>query len=96
MELLELFKRQLASTTGTSSKNTIKNYVSDVRHFISWFEAVKGSMFEASSITPDVIFLYQNSMGGLLLDGQLQSKSQLSASSMKKTPILNPKVFHSA
>ena len=84
MELLELFKRQLASTTGTSSKNTIKNYVSDVRHFISWFEAVTGSMFEASSITPDVIFLYQNSMGGLLLDGQLQSNSQLSASSMKR------------
>lgn len=84
MELLELFKRQLASTPNTSSKNTIKNYVSDVRHFISWFEAVTASKFEASSITPDVILLYQNSMGGLLLDGQLQINSQLSAASMKR------------
>ncbi len=84
MELLELFKRQLASKSGSSSKNTIKNYVSDVRHFIAWFEAITGSKFDPSSVTTDVILLYQNGLGGLVLNGQLQSGTQLSASSMKR------------
>ncbi len=84
MEILELFKRQLATKSSSSSKNTIKNYVSDVRHFISWFEAVTASKFDPTKITPDVITLYQNSMGGVVLNGQMQLNTQLSAVSMKR------------
>ena len=84
MELLDIFKRHLASTKSTSSRSTVKNYLSDVRHFLGWYENLTKSTFDARQVSADVIRLYEKSLGGTLTNGVLASNTQLSVISMKR------------
>ncbi len=84
MDFTELFKRQLVSTAGSASKNTIKNYIADLKHFISWYENFMKSDFEARNVNADILKLYQNSMGGQLENGQIKIETKLSTSSIKR------------
>lgn len=84
MDILDLFIRQLASKDKSASKNTVKNYSSDIRHFINWCEKSLKSNFEANSISPDIISLYEKSQGGMINGGDLDISSKLGAASMKR------------
>jgi site-specific recombinase XerD len=57
MKLPELFRTYLLSK-GLSFL-TAKNYASDVRKFIAWFEATFGRSFQARDLTEDVITLFE-------------------------------------
>ncbi len=83
MDLLDIFKRQLTEKEG-ASKSTVKNYLSDVRHFISWYENLMKGSFDLNSVTSEVIRLYEKSMGGTLSSGRLKSETMLSHASMKR------------
>lgn len=58
MILPELFRTYLLSKD--LSGVTVKNYVSDIRRFIFWFEASFGKTFETRDLTPDVITLFES------------------------------------
>jgi len=84
MDILELFKRQLLEDKSTSSKSTLKNYLSDVRHFILWFERTTHSSFEANRVSSDILSLYQKTLGGVIENGNINTSAQLSTASMKR------------
>ncbi len=84
MDFIELFKRQLASQSSSASKNTVKNYIADVRHFISWYENTMKSIFEAKLINADIIRLYEKSMGGIVENGRIRIETKLSTASTKR------------
>ncbi len=84
MEFLELFKRQLTQTSNGISKISLKNYLSDIRHFINWFEYTTGNTFSPKNITAEVIELYIASQGAVISDGNLSTQDKLSPSSMKR------------
>ena len=84
MDFIELFKRQLASQRNSASKSTIKNYIADINHFVTWYEKTMKSQFEANFVNSDVIKLYEKSMGGFVENGELKIESQLGVASMKR------------
>ncbi|OGH49557.1 MAG: hypothetical protein A3I54_00225 [Candidatus Levybacteria bacterium RIFCSPLOWO2_02_FULL_41_11] len=45
---------------------TSKNYVSDIRKFIHWFEQSFGKNFQAQDFTPDVITLFEKTHGAII------------------------------
>ncbi len=73
MNILERFKNHLLSDKFKPTKITIKNYLSDIRKFINWFEDKKQSSFNSSDITLIEIKEFEQS--------QLK---KLSASSVKR------------
>ena len=58
MSLLDLFKNHLVSQE-KSSKLTVKNYLSDVGHFVEWFEKKTNKSFDPKLINPDTITSYK-------------------------------------
>ena len=62
MDLLEQFKEYLLSQDKKASKITVKNYLSDVNHFIRWYESANGKTFEPSTVTRQTIEAYKQNM----------------------------------
>src|SRR5882724_8654040 len=58
MEILNLFKSNLLQDKKYPSKITVKNYLTDVRKFIHWFEAYFKMQFAPSHLTKAVIETY--------------------------------------
>lgn len=78
MEFINQFKTYLLQGKQKHSKITVKNYLSDVRKFINWYESAFGKEFEAWLITHEIISRYKT---------QLTSNSQsniYSARSLKR------------
>src|SRR5260221_9684269 len=73
MELIQEFKNYLLSQKNVASKATVKNYLADVRKFISWFETKYQQIFSPSSITREII-----------QDFRLSKATDLSASSIDR------------
>src|SRR3989344_4341327 len=71
--ILTRFKDYLFSQPQTPSKITVKNYISDISHFIRWFETKTGRTFSPNSINFEFIQAYRN-----------ESAESLSASSMER------------
>ena len=65
MKLPELFRTYLLSKR-SFSEVTAKNYASDIRKFIIWFETSFGKTFQSHDLTVDVITLFQNTSGSKL------------------------------
>ncbi len=59
MKLLEKFKSHLISKKNKPSRVTIKNYLSDVRKFIQWFENQSDTNFNPKKINTETINLYK-------------------------------------
>ncbi len=57
MELISQFKNYLQSQKNQVSPNTLKNYLADIRQFVTWVEKTQGS-FNASSLSPEIIEAY--------------------------------------
>ena len=57
---IEQFKAFLLSLPNSASKVTVKNYVSDINHFLAWFESVNRSDFVPTEVTSEVINYYKN------------------------------------
>ncbi len=72
MELLEFFKSQLLSEKKKVSPITLKNYLSDIRHFIQWFERTTGRTISPTDISEDTIQLYKQTQGGAIKYGVVQ------------------------
>src|ERR1700694_3682547 len=51
MDLLEQFSSFLFSQDKKASKVTVKNYLSDINHFIRWYESSSGTDFSPSEVT---------------------------------------------
>ena len=67
MPLLELFRTYLLTQGGVSSL-TAKNYVSDLRRFLSWFESSFSTTFQPSDLTVEVITLFTKTQGGQIVN----------------------------
>lgn len=63
MELVEQFATFLNLQNKPPSSLTVKNYKSDVRHFIRWFEKELHNSFSSGNVTPQIIELYKKSKG---------------------------------
>jgi len=86
MKLPELFRTYLSSKRQLSSV-TAKNYASDIRKFITWFEASFGKIFQAKDLTEDIIRVFQKTHGAKLenVSGQLSIvKGQISPRSFER------------
>lgn len=66
-----------------ASKVTVKNYASDVSHFIRWFEAELQSSFSPSLITPETIDYYRKCYSPPKAD-QPRADKALSAASLDR------------
>lgn len=62
MDIVIGFKNYLSQKKNPPSSITIKNYLSDVRKFISWFEESFNTHFSPLQLTPEVIYAYQNAI----------------------------------
>ena len=59
MNLLEAFKSYLFSQSNKPAKVTVKNYLSDVNHFLRWYENKYQKKLSPSEITAGVIKDYK-------------------------------------
>ncbi len=66
MSLPDLFRNYLLNLKKVSAVTT-KNYISDIKRFIRWFEANFGRNFAPSDLTADVIELFIKSGGGMIM-----------------------------
>lgn len=62
MNIVNDFRAHLFTEKSKPSKVTVKNYVSDVRKFLQWYETTYKSPFAPSVITPDVIKSFQSDL----------------------------------
>ncbi len=65
-----LFKNHLLLKRALS-EITVKNYISDLRKFIYWFERSFEKTFQAKDLTSDVITLFMESRGGVISSEKL-------------------------
>ncbi len=61
MDLISQFKEYLSLQKRLPSKVTIKNYTSDIRHFINWFEKETNQSFSPNLITTETIKFFKKS-----------------------------------
>jgi len=59
------FKEYLFSQKDKPSSVTVKNYLSDINHFIRWYESYSGKSFDPKAVTYRTIELYKQSTGNL-------------------------------
>jgi site-specific recombinase XerD len=59
MDLLNLFKNYLFSQADKPSKVTVKNYLSDINHFVRWYETFFNKNFEPKEISSQTLNDYQ-------------------------------------
>ena len=71
MNLLEEFKNYLFSQEEKPSRVTVKNYSSDINHFIKWFEKQYGT-FLSSPITNKTLEEYKASFAEVLSPASIQ------------------------
>ncbi|KKR27331.1 MAG: hypothetical protein UT57_C0009G0001 [Microgenomates group bacterium GW2011_GWC1_39_7] len=64
LPLLEQFRNYLSSKG--VSKITAKNYLSDIRKFLTWFETQFSRLFVATDLTVDVIELFEKTKGATI------------------------------
>lgn len=64
MDIVTSFKNHLFSQKNAPSKITVKNYLSDVRRFISWYEKTTGRTFNAADLTHYIVTAYQTELNG--------------------------------
>ncbi|HEX8965598.1 MAG TPA: site-specific integrase [Patescibacteria group bacterium] len=55
MYLLDLFKKYLLSQQNSPSQLTVKNYLADIRKFISWFQNTFNQEFKAQEVSYETI-----------------------------------------
>lgn len=60
MNFTALFHQLLINGKKRPSRLTVKNYMSDLRNFIRWYEQLYSQEFSLEKITPDVILAFQN------------------------------------
>src|ERR1035437_3517026 len=60
MDLLNLFKNYLFSQADKPSKVTVKNYLSDVNHFVRWYENTFTKSFDAKEVSGQTLEDYRN------------------------------------
>src|SRR5258708_15390369 len=82
MNFLSEFKNYLLSQKNPSSRLTVKNYLSDIRKFIDWFEKTFRSDFTAEAVTQETIEYFK------------KSNSTLSPSSLERHVSSLRKFFH--
>lgn len=58
MELLHRFKKTLIENGSSASKITVKNYISDVRKFIVWYESTFNRKFNPSALPTEIVERY--------------------------------------
>ena len=59
MNLLEDFKAFLLSSKDQPSKVTVKNYLSDINHFVRWYESYYQKAFAPQLVTPGTLEAYR-------------------------------------
>lgn len=59
MNIVDTFRTHLFTEKNKPSKVTVKNYISDVRKFLQWYERAYDSSFSPSSITAETIRAFQ-------------------------------------
>src|ERR1700704_1568278 len=59
MTIIENFKNYLFSQAQKPSQVTVKNYLADIRKFISWFENIFSQAFNPLLVTQDVLKDYK-------------------------------------
>ena len=87
MNLLQQFKSYLESQDNRPSEVTIKNYVSDLNHFISWYETSFQRELNPLLINRDTIDLYIKSRGSVIskdVNGALTSTQTLTNASFER------------
>jgi len=62
MDIVNNFKTYLFSQANPPSKITIKNYLSDIRRFITWYENKFSTLFLPESLSPQIIAEYTSSI----------------------------------
>ena len=61
MNLLETFKNYLFSQENKPTKVTVKNYLSDINHFIRWYENTFAKTFDPKEVSNPTLNDYRNS-----------------------------------
>src|ERR1035437_5738537 len=79
MNLLNQFKEYLFSQENKPSKVTVKNYLSDINHFVHWFESISGN-FVPKEVTRQTIAAYKVDCAGVFS----QSSTDRHFSSLRK------------
>jgi len=62
MEFITLFKNYLYSQKNPPSKLTLKNYSSDIKKFIKWYESKFQSDFSPSLVTSEIIDMFNSDL----------------------------------
>ena len=65
MDLLDLFKNYLFSQEDKPSRVTVKNYLSDVNHFVRWYESFFAKKFSPRDITNQTLGNYRSACGDI-------------------------------
>src|SRR3989344_1342022 len=76
MNLPELFKKLLLNQKKNASPLTVKNYLSDLRQFISWYEDFYKKPFTVESLTEEVYKSF-NSITSLSLSSKERRMSAI-------------------
>ncbi len=63
MDLLSFFKQLLEKQYPPVSPNTAKNYMSDFRHFLDWYEKTYGQPFTVTYFSQEVVQAFYNREG---------------------------------
>lgn len=75
MNIVNDFRDHLFTDKNKPSKITVKNYVSDVRKFIQWFETTYSSTFDPALLTPAVITAFQKELQKNAEDSNVATRS---------------------
>ena len=81
MSLPDLFRNYLLTRQGVSPV-TAKNYLSDIRKFLGWFEINFGKTFEVQDLSSDVVNLFITTGGGVINEAD----GEWSVANGKSTP----------
>jgi site-specific recombinase XerD len=90
MNLLEFFREYLITRDTAPSKATVKNYLSDIRKFIMWYEMTYHTRFQPQAITSGIIAKYREDKlarirrGHAAIGGMSASSVERYTSSLRK------------
>jgi site-specific recombinase XerD len=60
MDIVKSFKNHLVAQKNPPTAITIKNYVADIRRFLTWYSQTFHRIFTAEELTHDIVLKYQN------------------------------------
>ena len=84
MDFLPKYKQYLLESADKPSPVTIKNYLADVRKFISWYEKKYTQAFHPEHITYQLIDQFAKSLSARATTAEQQSGESASASSVRR------------